>query len=149
VLYDKIVAVAVAVGVGVIESSVIDRLGLATATYSAMHAAVDDLKMTPDFILVDGYKVNFPQAPAMGMIDGDARCLSIAAASIIAKVTRDRIMTDLHQKYPRFGFAIHKGYGTKLHQERIASHGLSPIHRRSFAPIAEVSHKKLTQAVLE
>src|SRR5690606_38926219 len=112
-IYEKVLQVAIAVGVGLVEASEIDRLGLARATYLAMSLAVDDLKMAPGFILVDGYKVNFSQAPSMGMVKGDARCLSIAAASIVAKVTRDRLMTDLHQLYPRFGFAIHKGYGTK------------------------------------
>jgi ribonuclease HII len=149
-VYQKILEHAIAVGVGVVEVTAIDKFGLARATYLAMSRAIDGLKIRPEFILVDGYKVNFSQAPSGGMIDGDARCLPIAAASVIAKVTRDRLMLDLHQQNPRFGFAVHKGYGTALHRERLITYGVSSAHRRSFAPIAQlIRHKKVTQAVLE
>ncbi len=147
-LFSKIQKLAVAVGVGVVEVDEVDKLGVAQATYVAMAQAVEGLKKKPDFILVDGFKVNFISAPSSGIIDGDQKSVSIAAASIVAKVVRDRLMVELHQKYPRFGFAIHKGYGTALHQERIAKHGICPAHRKSFAPVKLMMHHKLTQETI-
>lgn len=144
-LFLQIQDLAQAIGVGIIEVDEVDRLGVAQATYLAMAKAVENLKIKPEFILVDGYRVNFAGIPSSGIIDGDAKSVSIAAASIIAKVVRDRLMVELHQKYPRFGFAIHKGYGTQLHQERIARHGICPAHRKSFAPVKMMVHQKLTQ----
>lgn len=148
-LFAQIQELAVAVGVGVVEVDDVDRLGVAQATYLAMARAVAAMKPAPEFILVDGFKVNFEGIPSSGIINGDAKSFSIAAASIVAKVVRDRLMTELHNRYPRFGFAIHKGYGTKLHQERIATHGVCPIHRKSFAPVKMMMHRKLTQAAIE
>jgi len=148
-LFGTIQKLAVATGVGIVDVLEVDKLGVAQATYVAMQRAVDSLKSKPEFILVDGFKVNFAQAPSSGIIDGDTKSVSIAAASIVAKVVRDRLMVELHRKYPRFGFAIHKGYGTVLHQERIARHGICGAHRKSFAPVKLMLHHKLTQASLD
>lgn len=148
-LFVEIQSLALGVGVGIIEVEEVDRLGVAQASYLAMAKAVDGLKIKPEFILVDGFKVTFAQAPSSGIIDGDAKSMSIAAASIIAKVARDRLMLELHTKYPRFGFAVHKGYGTALHQERIARHGVCAAHRKSFAPVKTMLHHKLTQSEIE
>ena len=148
-LFLKIQKLAVATEVGVVEVEEVDKLGVAQATYVAMARAVEGLKKKPDFILVDGFKVNFASIPSSGIIDGDQKSVSIAAASIVAKVIRDRLMVELHQKYPRFGFAIHKGYGTALHQERIARHGVCPAHRKSFAPVKMVMHRKFTQETID
>lgn len=136
---------AVAYGVGMASSKEIDKYGIAPATHMAMQRAVGNLSVSADLILVDGYKVNFEGVESMGVIGGDGIYLPIAAASILAKVTRDRLMTDLHKKYPRFGFAIHKGYGTALHQERLAKYGASAVHRKSFAPIKA----RLEQTIIE
>lgn len=147
-LFLKIQELAVAIGIGIVEVEDVDKLGVAQATYLAMAKAVANLEVQPEFILVDGFKVNFEGLPSSGIIDGDAKSMSIAAASIMAKVARDRLMVELHNKYPRFGFAIHKGYGTKLHQERIAKYGIGPMHRKSFAPVKMMMHHKLTQEVI-
>ena len=147
-LFLQIQELALAVGVGIVEVEEVDKMGVAQATYLAMAKAVEGLSIPPDFILVDGFKVNFDGIPSSGIIAGDAKSVSIAAGSIIAKVVRDRLMVDLHNKYPRFGFAIHKGYGTRLHQERIARYGVCPVHRKSFAPVKMMLHHKLTQSSL-
>lgn len=138
VLFKKVNRIAEAVGIGVAPINEIDRFGVAQASYIAMQRAIDALKIKPNHILVDGYKVNFAGIPSTGIIDGDTKSLSIAAASIIAKVFRDKLMVEAHKKYPRFGFGIHKGYGTLLHHERILKHGTCPLHRKSFAPVKEV-----------
>ncbi len=137
VLFKKINRIAEAVGIGVAQINEIDRFGVAQASYIAMQRAIDGLKTKPDHILVDGYKVNFTGIPSTGIIDGDTKSFSIAAASIIAKVFRDKLMVEAHKKYPRFGFGIHKGYGTLLHHERILKHGTCALHRKSFAPVKE------------
>lgn len=134
-IFDIVNEIAKDVGVGIVEVNDVDKLGVAQATYVAMQRAVEDLKQPPDHILVDGFKVNFKDIRSTGIIEGDAKSLSIAAASVVAKVVRDKLMVEAHKKYPRFGFAIHKGYGTKLHQERIQTHGICGIHRRSFEPV--------------
>lgn len=137
-LFRRISKSAEAVGIGVAEITEVDRLGVAQASYVAMQRAVDNLGVRPNHILVDGYKVNFTGMPSTGIVDGDAISLSIAAASIVAKVFRDRLMVEAHNKYPRFGFGIHKGYGTALHRERIRKHGTCALHRKSFAPVRDV-----------
>lgn len=134
-LFSIVMENALAVGVGICSEVEIDEWGVGQATHVAMQRAVDSLTTSPELILVDGYKVTFRDLESVGVIGGDGKYLSIAAASIIAKVTRDRLMTELHGKYPRWGFAIHKGYGTALHQERLGIYGVSKIHRRSFSPI--------------
>ncbi len=148
-LFEIIMESAVAVGVGMADVKEIDQMGVGKATYLAMHRAVDDLQVKPDFILVDGYKVSFSQAESQGIIKGDSKSISIAAASIVAKVTRDRFMSQLHNKNPRYGFALHKGYGTKVHQERLAVYGVSSLHRKSFAPIRLLQAANLRQGELE
>jgi ribonuclease HII len=115
----------------------IDRLNILQASFLAMRRAVARLPVRPDRLLIDGNKIppGLP-CPAMAVIGGDAKSLSIAAASVLAKVTRDRAMTALARRYPAYGWDHNSGYGTKLHQQGLVSHGVSPHHRRSFAPIA-------------
>lgn len=125
-----------AVGVGVVESDELDRIGLQTANYAAMARAVAALSPAPDFLLVDGFNLPGVAQPCMRLIKGDRRSLSIAAASIIAKVTRDRRMRLLDREYPQYGFGQHKGYGTAAHMAAIEMHGPCPGHRFSFAPLS-------------
>jgi len=124
--------------VAVIEPEEIDRLNILRATHLAMARALNALPALPDLALIDGLPVPGLPCPAQNEIKGDARCLTIAAASILAKVTRDRIMTELDQVYPHYGFARHKGYGTRAHLEALAQHGPCPAHRRSFAPVRQL-----------
>ena len=119
---------------GVVEADELDAIGLGPANRLAMEHAVASLPISPDALLLDAYVLDL-DLPQVGLIDGDARCLSIAAASIVAKVTRDRVMTEADRLDPRFGFAAHKGYASALHQERLAHYGPGPLHRRCFAPI--------------
>jgi ribonuclease HII len=97
-----------------------------------MHKAIDDLSLKPEFVIVDGNSFRYDLIPFQNIIDGDEKSFTIAAASIIAKVTRDRLMREFHIQYPLYGFAQHKGYGTKQHLEAIRRYGLCDIHRRSF-----------------
>ena len=110
----------------------IERVNILNAAISAMHDAIDALPATPGHLFVDGKIFFHEHIPFTAIVDGDARCYSIAAASIIAKVTRDRIMIDLDRQFPHYGFAKHKGYGTRAHYDAIRKYGISPIHRRSF-----------------
>jgi len=132
-LFDAIMARATAVGVGIVSHEVIDEINIYRATLRAMEEAVRKLMPAPQHLLVDGITPLRIGIPCTAIVDGDARCSAIAAASIIAKVTRDRIMIDLDSVYPGYGFAKHKGYGTLEHREAIARLGPCPIHRRSFA----------------
>ncbi len=121
----------------------IDRLNILRATHLAMRRAAEGLSASPaggvDFCLIDGLPVpDFPCA-SQNLVKGDARCLSISAASILAKVTRDRFMQELDAQYPAYGFARHAGYGTQQHLDAIARHGITPHHRRSFAPVAQAA----------
>ena len=111
---------------------VIDETNILNATFRSMHEAICKLKYEPEHLLIDG--PHFPGAniPFTKIVDGDSKCFSIAAASIIAKVTRDRLMVEFDKRYPQYGFAKHKGYGTKVHLEAIRKHGPCAIHRRSF-----------------
>ncbi|MCF8113941.1 MAG: ribonuclease HII [Desulfotignum sp.] len=131
-LFPKIMAGALAVGVGLCSHKEIDTLNILCAALLSMKRAVNNLDMAPDFLLVDG---RFPLAmdiPQQAVIRGDAKSISIAAASIIAKVTRDRIMATLHQAYPMYHFIRHKGYPTAAHRQAIQAHGPCPVHRMTF-----------------
>ena len=123
------------VGVAVIAPSDIDQQGIQQANYQAMAQAIDQLLPAPDYLLIDGYKVPGLRPPQERIIKGDSRSQSIAAASVIAKVTRDRLMLEYDEAYPAYGFAAHKGYGTQAHLDAIAEYGPCPIHRMSFAPL--------------
>jgi ribonuclease HII len=137
-LFDVILRECVSYGVGVIPHDVIDAINIWEATQKAMNAAIAALSPQPDFLLIDGaWRIKNP-IEQVAIIDGDALSHSIAAASIVAKVTRDRLMAELSKTYPAYGFEKHKGYGTKIHRESLNANGCSPIHRRSYAPVAEV-----------
>lgn len=133
-LFNRITKVA-EVGVGIADVARIDRDNILQATMWAMGEAVAQLTVKPKLVLVDGNKTPRLEVPARSIVKGDAKCLSIAAASIIAKVTRDRIMIAMAREYPGYGFEKHKGYGTPEHQATIARLGVSPLHRRSFKPV--------------
>jgi ribonuclease HII len=136
-LFEKILAHAVAVGVGRVDPSLIDRINILRASLLAMEKAVADLAVQPDYLLIDGtFPIEMP-LPQASLPKGDARSLSIAAASIVAKVTRDRIMDAYHDAYPQYGFSRHKGYPTRAHREAIRAFGCCPIHRRSFRGVKE------------
>lgn len=131
-LYDRINADAVSVGIGVVEHSVIDEINILRAALLAMEKAVLNLTVTADYLLIDGRDTINLSIPQQAIIKGDSRSISVASASIIAKVTRDRIMDDYHQLYSVYNFQKHKGYGTREHREAIKKHGLCHIHRKSF-----------------
>ena len=134
-LYDEIYDAAIAVGVGVVHEEDIDNNNVLESTYQAMRLAIGKLSIQPDILLVDGNKADIKHYDQESIIDGDQKSLSIAAASIIAKVTRDRIMRQYDIVFPIYGFAQHKGYGTKQHMDAIRTKKASPIHRKSFNPV--------------
>lgn len=137
-LFDLIMQNALACAVSLVSATVVDEIGILPATKRAMAMAVGQLWPAPDYLLIDGpIRLAALLTPQQPVIRGDSLCLSIAAASILAKVTRDRYMIELDARYPEYGFAQHKGYGTPQHLAALASHGPSPVHRRSFAPIRE------------
>lgn len=115
-----------------VEVELIDQINILRASLLAMKRAVESLSMTPDYLLIDGNQLLDLPMPAKAIISGDALSISIAAASVLAKVTRDRWMKELCLTYPQWGFSKHKGYGTKMHLEAIKKHGISPIHRKTF-----------------
>ncbi|MDJ0883550.1 MAG: ribonuclease HII [Desulfobacterales bacterium] len=130
--FDRICRRADGIGVGVIDAEVIDRINILQASLLAMATAIDQLDPQPDFLLVDGNQRVKRPIPQMTLKKGDSRSVSIAAASIVAKVTRDRLMDDYHRLFPDYGFARHKGYPTRSHRAAVQSLGGCPIHRRSF-----------------
>jgi len=136
-LYHEIVSVAVAWNVASIESQVIDRINILQATLKAMVDAVRNLSDTPEMILVDGAQTPFVDSHSRALKKGDGISQSIGAASILAKVLRDQTMARYHEEFPQYGFASHKGYGTREHMDAITEHGPCPIHRRSFAGVKE------------
>ncbi len=136
-LFEELRSGAHAIGVGVVEAAELDRIGVQRANYTAMARAVAALTPPPDFLLVDGFNLPGMSQPCLRLIKGDQRSLSISAASIIAKVTRDRRMAELDREYPGYGFGQHKGYGTSAHMGALARLGPCPEHRRSFAPLAD------------
>lgn len=125
------------VGIGTVTPAEIDRLGIQPANYLAMRRAVEALARTPDLLLVDGYHLPDMAMAVRRVVRGDRLSLSVAAASIVAKVTRDRYMRELDARYPQYGFARHKGYGVPEHLEALARFGPCPEHRRSFAPLRQ------------
>jgi ribonuclease HII len=127
---------AMSVGVGIINHDVIDRINILQATLLAMRKALENLAVKPDYVLVDGNSFNHDTLRFQNIIGGDAKSFTIAAASIVAKVTRDRLMNELDACFPQYGFARHKGYGTPQHIEAIRTYGICEIHRRSFHPAA-------------
>lgn len=122
-------------GIGIIDSETIDKINIFQATISAMLMAVSQLTVVPHVLLVDGMKLPHPTIPSQKIIDGDAKSQSIAAASIIAKETRDRLMKDFHRQWPMYGFEHNKGYGTEMHLDALQEHGICPIHRKSYEPV--------------
>jgi len=137
-LYDKIMGMAVAARIASVGVVAIDNMNIYRASLLAMKQAVESLDTVPDFVYIDGpagIDVAIAQLP---LVDGDARCFSVAAASILAKVTRDRCMVEYDELYPGYGFASHKGYGTREHFEALRRLGPCPIHRRSFGPVKEL-----------
>lgn len=131
-LYEVIMKEAVAVGVGIVGPARIDEINILQATYEAMRQAIQNLSVTPDILLNDAVTIPQVTIPQVPIIKGDAKSISIGAASIIAKVTRDRLMREYDKLMPEYGFAQNKGYGSKAHMEAIREHGASLIHRQSF-----------------
>ena len=135
--YRRICRDAVAIGVGVIDAGIIDRINILQSALLAMSVAVTHLDPQADFLLIDGtHRTRLP-LPQRAIVKGDARSVSIAAASIVAKVTRDRLMEDYHAQYPEYGFDRHKGYPTRAHRDAVRKHGCCPIHRVSFKGVRE------------
>lgn len=141
-LYDFIKEAAVSVGVGASSNEVIDSLGIARATRAAMIAAIEQLTPQPQFLLIDYVRLPEISLPQNGITHGDSLCFSIACASIIAKVTRDRLVTEMDKEYPGYGFARHKGYGTKEHIACLRQKGPCPLHRKSFMPVGELVYQQ-------
>jgi len=131
-LYDEIFEKAVSIGVGIVDNNRIDEVNILNATREAMQQAIERCNIRPDYLLIDAVRLDDHPIPQLSIIGGDRRSQSIAAASIIAKVIRDRLMNDYSAIYPGYGFEKHKGYGTAEHEAAIKRLGLSPLHRRSF-----------------
>lgn len=131
-LYPIIKEEAIAYGIAFVDEKVIDEVNILNATFMAMKQAIDQLSTKPDLALIDGNRVTDFGVEAVPVVKGDAKVASIAAASILAKVARDDFMEAMDAEFPEYGFAVHKGYGTKRHYAAISEHGMSPIHRRTF-----------------
>lgn len=131
-LYDEICEQALAVGVGCVDEKQIDAVNILQATYEAMRQAIQKLAVTPDIILIDAVRIPGVEIRQVPIVGGDGKSITIAAASIIAKVTRDRMMDEYDREYPQYGFGKHKGYGTAAHREAIREFGPLPIHRKTF-----------------
>ncbi|MDY4159860.1 MAG: ribonuclease HII [Candidatus Onthovivens sp.] len=135
-LYDEIINNALSYGVGIVDSKRIDEINIYEATKEAMHLAISQLKIDYDLILTDAMKLKDEKVDVIDIIKGDAKCQCIAAASIIAKVTRDRLLLNMDEQYPEYGFKSHKGYGTKKHVEAIKEHGIiDGFYRETYEPI--------------
>lgn len=131
-LFPMIQEQAIAYGIGLASESEIDEINILQATFLAMRRALDQLSVRPEIALIDGNRETDFGLPVKTVVKGDSLSANIAAASILAKVTRDNLMVELAEKYPEYGFEIHKGYGTKAHYEALGTYGPCPIHRRSF-----------------
>lgn len=132
VLFDQIKQEAIAYGIGIASNALIDEINILQATYEAMREAISKLNKTPDILLVDAVHIPDINIKQVGIVKGDAKSVNIAAASILAKVTRDRLMLEYDKIYPEYGFASNKGYGTAKHIEALKAYGACDIHRRSF-----------------
>ncbi len=138
-VFETIIKLDLVCAVGIIDPETIDRINILKASLMAMRKAVMSLKQDPDFLLVDGnYPIPNVSQPQYAVVKGDSRCRSIAAASVVAKVTRDRIMDKYQAMYPAFSFSKHKGYPTPLHLKELKEHGPTDIHRKSFKPVADI-----------
>jgi ribonuclease HII len=137
-LYDYIIGAVVSFGIGSSSNDVIDSVGIAKATRLAMLSAIRQLTPQPQFLLIDYVKLDESMLPQKGIVHGDSLCFSIACASIIAKVTRDRLVTAMDNEYPGYGLAAHKGYGTEQHIKCLRDKGPCRLHRRSFSPVSEM-----------
>ncbi len=142
-LFGGISEIAISVGIGVAAPEAIDTHGIAAATRLAMKLAIEQLMPQPQYLLIDFLLLPEVPLPQKGITDGDSLCFSIACASILAKVTRDRLMVELDADYPGYGLAGHKGYGTKEHLACLRQLGPCPIHRRSFQPVREIIQQEL------
>ena len=131
-VYDDIIRDALAWSVGIATEQEIDDINILNATFLAMKRAVEGLDIKPDLAFIDGNRYANTGVKEVTIVKGDSKCMSVAAASIIAKVSRDRFMQEVDKQYPQYQFSKHKGYGTKLHYEMIEQFGISPVHRRSF-----------------
>lgn len=131
-LFDEIKEKALAYGIASADEKEIDEINILNATFLAMKRAINSLSVKPDLALIDGNQKPHTDIEEVTVIKGDAKSMSIAAASVLAKVSRDRFMLEMAEKYPQYEFARHKGYGTKLHYEKIAQYGVCDIHRRTF-----------------
>lgn len=131
-LFDEIKEKALAYGIASADEKEIDEINILNATFLAMKSAINSLSVKPDLALIDGNQKPHTDIEEVTVIKGDAKSMSIAAASVLAKVSRDRFMLEMAEKYPQYEFARHKGYGTKLHYEKIAQYGVCDIHRRTF-----------------
>ena len=134
-LFGEISARAIAIGVGIVDHGTIDRVNILQATRMAMLEALGGLGVSPDLVITDFVKLSGLACPQKNLVDGDQRCATVAAASIIAKVTRDRLMVDADKLFPEYGFARHKGYATADHLAALDRHGPCPLHRRTFAGV--------------
>ena len=139
-LYDVIMENAISVGIGMSSEKVIDEINILEATKKAMLEAINNLNVKPDYLLIDAVKLN-TDIPQLSIIKGDAKSESIAAASIIAKVTRDRMMIELDKEHPEYDFKHNKGYGTKKHIDALYKYGVLKEHRKSFEPISSIIKK--------
>ena len=140
-LFDVILAHALTHSIIVISSDEIDEGGVHRANLEGMRRAVLGLEIAPDYVLTDGYEISGLNAPALAVWKGDQVALTISAASILAKVTRDRIMIELHKDFPHYGFDSHKGYITSAHTQALKKHGPAIVHRKSFANVSSLLHK--------
>ncbi len=140
--YDIIKKDAISIGIGVVEAEIIDKINILEASRLAMKLAIDDLKVKPEYILSDAMKLDNINIPYKDIIHGDALSLSIAAGSVIAKVTRDRMMYELDKKHPLYGFAKHKGYPTKAHLENMKKYGVLDNYRFSYKPVSDLLDKE-------
>lgn len=136
-LFDILINECVAYGIGIVEPKRIDEINILEASKEAMKIAISNLSVKPEHVLIDAVKLDL-DVPSTPIIKGDAKSASIAAASVIAKVTRDRMMYDLDKEYPEYGFASHKGYPTKKHIEAVKEHGVLDFYRFTFSPISEI-----------